>query len=116
MNNVIFLNSLASINSPCYPPPPQLFLPIAIMLSLYFIFIPLTKLPSPKQRHFLRSAKMILVYFQCKIIWVLLKWVHLVLHPHGIAPTFLKLDSCSPGEGFIPIKSTKGINQTKKIE
>ena len=40
--------------------------------------------------------------------------VHLVLHPHGIAPTFLKLDSCSPGAGFIPIISTKGINQIKK--
>jgi hypothetical protein len=33
--------------------------------------------------------------------------VHLVLHPHGIAPTFLKLDSWSPGAGFIPIISTK---------
>ena len=40
--------------------------------------------------------------------------VHLVLHPHGIAPTFLKLDSWSPGAGFIPIISTKGINQKKK--
>ena len=36
------------------------------------------------------------------------------LHPHGIAPTFLKLDSWSPGAGFIPIISTKGINQIKK--
>ena len=40
--------------------------------------------------------------------------VHLVLHPHGIAPTFLKLDWWSPGAGFIPIISTKGINQIKK--
>ena len=40
--------------------------------------------------------------------------VHLVLHPHGIAPTVLKLDSWSPGLGFIPILSTKGINQIKK--
>ena len=32
--------------------------------------------------------------------------VHLVLHPDGIAPTFLKLDSWSPGAGFIPIIST----------
>ena len=42
--------------------------------------------------------------------------VHLVLHPHGIAPTFLKLDLWSPGVGFIPIIiiSTKGINQIKK--
>ena len=32
----------------------------------------------------------------------------------GIAPSFLKLDSWSPGMGFIPIISTKGINQIKK--
>ena len=40
--------------------------------------------------------------------------VHLVLHPHGIAPTFLKLDSWSLGAGFIPIISNKGINLIKK--
>ena len=27
----------------------------------------------------------------------------LVLYPHGMAPTFIKLDSWSPGAGFIPI-------------
>ena len=32
----------------------------------------------------------------------------------GIAPTFLKLDSWSPGMGSIPIISTKVINQIKK--
>ena len=41
-------------------------------------------------------------------------WVYLVLHPLGIAPTFLQLDSWSPGAGFIPIISTKGINEIKK--
>ena len=40
--------------------------------------------------------------------------LHLVLHPHGTAPTFLKFDLWSPGAGFIPIISTKGINQIKK--
>ena len=40
--------------------------------------------------------------------------VHLVLHPHGIGPIFLKLDSCLPGAGFIPIISTKGMIQIKK--
>ena len=40
--------------------------------------------------------------------------VHLVLHPHEIAPTFLKLHSWSLGAGFIRIISTKGINQIKK--
>ena len=40
--------------------------------------------------------------------------VHLVLHPHGIAPTFLELDSLSPGAGFIPIISDKGINHRKE--
>ena len=39
-------------------------------------------------------------------------WFILVLHPHGVAPTFF--DSWSPGAGFIPIISTKGINQIKK--
>ena len=38
----------------------------------------------------------------------------MVLHPPGIAPNFLKLDSWSKGAGFIPILSTKGINQIKK--
>ena len=38
--------------------------------------------------------------------------VHMVLHPRGIAPTFFKLNSWSPG--FIPIISTKGINQKRK--
>ena len=33
---------------------------------------------------------------------------------HTRLPTFLKLDSWSPGAGFIPIISTKGINQIKK--
>ena len=32
-----------------------------------------------------------------------------------IAPTFLKLDSWSPGAWFIPIKYTKGINQKRKL-
>ena len=41
--------------------------------------------------------------------------VHLVLHPHGIASTFLKLDSWSPGADFITIIYTKGINQIKKL-
>ena len=45
---------------------------------------------------------------------IVLKWIHLVLHPHGIAPTLLKLDTWSPGAGFIPIMSTKGIDQIKK--
>ena len=40
--------------------------------------------------------------------------VQLVLNPHRIAPTFLKLDSWSLGTGFIPIISTKGINKIKK--
>ena len=40
--------------------------------------------------------------------------VHLVLHPRGIASTFLKLDLWWPGAGFIPIISTEGINQIKK--
>ena len=54
------------------------------------------------------------MYFSFYNIIILSFLVHLVLHPHGIAPTFLKLDSWSPGAGFIPIISTKGINQIKK--
>ena len=41
-------------------------------------------------------------------------WVHLVLHPHGIASTLLKFNLLSPGVGFIPIISTKKINQIRK--
>ena len=39
---------------------------------------------------------------------------HLVLPPYRMVPTFLKLDSWSPGAGFVPIIFTKGINQMKK--
>ena len=38
----------------------------------------------------------------------------MVLHPHGIALTFLKLHVRLPGAGFIPIITTKGINQIKE--
>ena len=37
-----------------------------------------------------------------------------ILGSLGIAPTFLKLELWLPGAGFIPIISTKGINQIKK--
>ena len=37
----------------------------------------------------------------------------MVLHPHGIARTFLKLDSWSPGTCFIPIIH---IHQGNKLE
>jgi hypothetical protein len=40
--------------------------------------------------------------------------VHLVLHPHGIAPTFLKLDSWSPEAGSIPIITYNVSNWIKK--
>ena len=40
--------------------------------------------------------------------------IPLLLHSHGIATTFLKFDSWSPGAGFILIISTKGITQIKK--
>ena len=33
--------------------------------------------------------------------------VHLVLHPHGIATNFIKLDSRQPGADFIPFISAK---------
>ena len=51
-----------------------------------------------------------------RIYNVIIFTVHLVLNPHGIAYTFLKLDSWSPGAGFIPFISTKGINQIKKAK
>ena len=40
--------------------------------------------------------------------------VHLVLQPQGIEPTFLKLNSWSPGAGLIPIIYSKGIKQIRK--
>ena len=39
--------------------------------------------------------------------------LNLVLHPHAIAPIFLKLDSWAPEAAFIIITSTKEINQIK---
>ena len=36
------------------------------------------------------------------------------MHPHGIEATFLKLDSWSPGTGFIPIITSNVLNQIKK--
>ena len=47
-------------------------------------------------------------------IFYLFQMVHLVLPPPEIAPTFLNLNSWSPGAGFITISSTMGINQIKK--
>ena len=36
------------------------------------------------------------------------------LHPHGIAPTFLKLDAWSPGVGFVSTKENK-LDKERKI-
>ena len=43
--------------------------------------------------------------------------VPLVLQPHGIAPTILKLESWSPGASFIPIISHHGnkLDKERKI-
>ena len=38
----------------------------------------------------------------------------MVLNPNGIKPTFLKLDSWSPGVGFIPILTSNILNYIKK--
>ena len=38
----------------------------------------------------------------------------MVLNPKGIEPTFLKLDSWSPGAGFIPIITSNTLNYIKK--
>ena len=40
--------------------------------------------------------------------------VHLVLHPHGIEPTFLKLNSWFPGMGFHSYNIQKGNKSDKK--
>ena len=38
----------------------------------------------------------------------------MVLNPNGIEPTFLKLDSWSPGAGFIPIITSNVLNKIPK--
>ena len=38
----------------------------------------------------------------------------MVLNPNGIEPTFLKLDSWSPGAGFIPIITSNILNHIQK--
>ena len=40
--------------------------------------------------------------------------IHLVLHPHGIAPTFLKLDSWLPGAGFYSYYIHQGNKSDKE--
>jgi hypothetical protein len=40
----------------------------------------------------------------------------MVLNPNGIEPTFLKLDSWSPGAGFIPIINFNVLNWETKTE
>ena len=40
----------------------------------------------------------------------------MVLNPHGIEPSFLRLDSWLPGTGFIPIKTSNVLNYIKKKE
>ena len=42
--------------------------------------------------------------------------VPMVLNPNGIEPTFLKLDSWSPGAGLIPIITSNILNLIKKKE
>ena len=42
--------------------------------------------------------------------------VPMVLNPNGIEPTFLKLDSWSPGAGFISIITSNVLNLIKKKE
>ena len=42
--------------------------------------------------------------------------VYLVLKPDGIAPTFLKFDSWSPGAGFIHKSYEKKENCKKKVK
>ena len=39
----------------------------------------------------------------------------MVLNPNGIEPTFLNLDSWSPGAGFIPIITSNVLNWMKEI-
>ena len=38
----------------------------------------------------------------------------MVLNPNGIEPTFLKLDSWSPGAGFIPIITSNILDYIKE--
>jgi hypothetical protein len=59
--------------------------------------------------------------YQPEQIWLLITYilysmVHLVLHPQGIALTFLKLDSWSPGEGFYSYYIHQGNYSDKKKE
>ena len=42
--------------------------------------------------------------------------VNLVLHPHGIAPTFLKFYSWSPGAGFYSYYIRQGNKSDKERE
>ena len=42
--------------------------------------------------------------------------VHLVLHPHGIISTFLKLDSWSSGAGFYSYYIHQGNKSNKEME
>ena len=68
---------------------------------------------------FCTPSKLPILFFSSSLL--ILEWkrngecsVHLVLHPHGIPPTFLKLDSWSPGAGFIPIITNNVLNHIKK--
>ena len=42
------------------------------------------------------------------------RMVTMVLNPNGIEPTFFKLDSWTPGAGFIPISTSNILNYVKK--
>ena len=50
------------------------------------------------------------IFFNTRL-WFTWYYTHAELHPREIVTTFLKLNSWSPGLGFIPIISTKRINQ-----
>ena len=42
------------------------------------------------------------------------RMVTMVLNPNRIEPTFFKLDSWTPGAGFIPISTSNILNYVKK--
>ena len=82
-----------------------------LLISLFTCFLPIgqpnPKLPMMIVRPFIQNLLLMVLLLNIflvrsssyrQLIWH--KSVHLVLHQHGIGPTFLKLGSWSPGAGF----------------
>ena len=62
---------------------------------------------------FKKKTRVLEIFNTSRTYFIKINIVHMVLNPNGIEPTFLKLDSWSPGAGFIPINKCNKLDKGK---